>query len=138
MPKRLSRPEDRRAGFSGFEFGRWVAVVLAGLLLALAAVSLVALVAPELGATAKAQPRQQEPDPAAGLRFGSGTAGEVYTLPLPGSGIEITVKGESSVSELSSTSTIPLAPGGRASARSGERETWRATRGSPGATAGPA
>lgn len=127
MPKRHSRPEDRRAGFSSSELGRLVVVVLAGLLLALAAVSLFALVAPELGATAQAQPRQQEPDPAAGLRFGSGTAGEVYTLPLPGSGIDITVKGGSSVSELSSTSAIPPAPGEQASARSGERGTWHAT-----------
>ena len=96
------RPEDRRTEFSDIDvtwlarFGRRaVTVVLASLLLALAAVSLFALVAPELVSPARALDRQREAEArTAGLFFRSDAADKVFEAPLIGSEVEITVNGE--------------------------------------------
>ena len=95
------RPESRHSKLSTHDTARLaamgrraVAVVLASLLVALAGISLFALVAPELVSPARAQVRQQAPEVAAGLYFRSEVAGKVFEAPLVGSEVDITVNGE--------------------------------------------
>ena len=102
MSKRHAQRENRRDEFSKTDvawlaaFGRRaVTVVLACLLLALAAVSLFALVAPELVTPARAEERQQQQETrSAGLFFRGEAAEKVYEAPLLGSQVEIAVNGE--------------------------------------------
>ncbi|MEX2409252.1 MAG: VIT domain-containing protein, partial [Rhodovibrionaceae bacterium] len=101
MRNRPARRESRQDTFSISDAARLaamgrraIAVVLASLLVALAGISLFALVAPELVAPAKAQTRQQTPEIVSGLFFRSEVAGKVFEAPLVGSEVDITVNGE--------------------------------------------
>lgn len=73
---------------------RVLTVVVAGLVLALAGLSIFALVAPLVMPEARAQAQPRAAQAPAGLFFESGVDGKVFEAPLLGSDVAITVNGE--------------------------------------------